>query len=98
MIPPIDLQKFKNWGIEQLYNLIFPFIARDFMGRRSCQLVHIEGNLVAPPSGGPVMYMNPLGRGGNDTGILPLKAIYKARALAGEVQVDIAEETGTFVG
>lgn len=96
MVFPINMGRFKKWAIEQTYYLLFPYIAKDFMGRGGCKLVHLPGNINSSPTGGPVTYL--VAQGGCSMDTDALKPIYQVRAELGEVQSDIASETGEFTG
>ena len=90
MITPINLRSFKRWALKQLYAELFEFIAKDFMGRTDCSLVHLPSNMVAPTGGGPVEHL--IHRGGHSTVINGKKAAYKAQAELGAVQAEAAAE------
>jgi hypothetical protein len=75
---------------------MYPLIVKDFMGRDDCRAVHTEGNMNAPTSGGPVTHAAM--RGGQDTFAKIKEAIYRLRAEAGDVQVEVTRETGEFTG
>jgi hypothetical protein len=97
LIQPINLEAFQKFSIQQLYYLLFQYMARDFMARRDCFLVHVPPNM-ATVSGSPIVYANPAFIGGHATSIPDLAATYGARAVSGEVQLEAAEETGVFLG
>ena len=94
MIFPINIGNFQRWAIRQLYYKLYPYIKDDFMGRRDCQMVHQEGNMMAGQY--PVTYT--AFRGGSSMIASIKQAEYEARAQSGEIEVDVAEETGTFTG
>jgi len=96
MLIPLDLKRYGRWSVERLYKLLFPYLKRDFMGREDCRMVHVEGNINAPPTGGPVTYT--AARGGQGT-LLEIKAAqYRAEVEAGTIALEIDQETGEFSG
>lgn len=93
----LNLSKYKDWTIQQLYYLLFPLMKKDFMGRSDCELVHAEGNMIAVVSGasGTVTHII---RGGSDTILSVKEATYKALSEEGALTITTAQETGEFTG
>jgi hypothetical protein len=94
---PLDLDKYKEWTIKQLYYLLFPYIKEDFMGRKDCELVHAEGNMQAIVSGATGTVTHTI-RGGSDTLISIKGAEYRAKVEEGRIELSSAQETGQFTG
>jgi hypothetical protein len=90
---PLDLGRYKDWTIQQLYYLLFPYIKEDFMGRLDCQAVHTEGNMLAGET--PVTHII---SGGSDSLLASKEAEYSAAAEAGVVTLTTAQTTGEFTG
>lgn len=95
MLTPINMGRFKRWAIKNLYYHLYPLIVEDFMTKGDCKLVHTPGNIIAPTTGGPCTQAI---QGGSNTVGTAKKAVYEARAQVGELQLDVAEETGEFTG
>jgi hypothetical protein len=94
---PLDLDRYRDWTIKQLYYLLFPYIKEDFMGRKDCQAVHTEGNMQAIVAGatGTVTHIV---RGGSDNFISVKEAEYRAYVEQGNVELEVAQQTGQFTG
>lgn len=94
IINTYDRARYQNWDVEQSYYKHYPYILRDFMGKGDCGLVHQEGNMTAPTSGGPVAHVI---RGGSDTLAQTKAAVYQTYAEEGQVRIRTAGETGSGV-
>jgi hypothetical protein len=94
---PLDIQQFKDWSIQQLYYLLFPYIKEDFMGKGDCDIVHKTGNMTVMIDE-EVYTVDHIISGGSDT-LASIKEIqYKISAQEGRVTLETAEETGEFTG
>ncbi len=91
MLTALNLRKFKKWALKQLYYELYQFMKDDFMSIPDCRGVHTPGNIIAPTSGGPCTQALP---GGSKNFSEAKAKIYKARAEIGDIQIDVAEETG----
>lgn len=89
------MNKFKKWALKKLYYELFEFMKDDFMSLNDCKAVHMSGNIIAPMSGGPCTQAL---QGGSNNFAKIKAQVYKVRAQLGDLQVDIAEETGEFTG
>lgn len=94
---PLDLTRYKEWTIEQLYYSLFPYIKEDFMGRQDCSAVHTEGNMTVTTASGPANVIH-IVRGGSDSFLQAKEAEYRAYVEEGKLRVRAAQETGVFVG
>jgi len=97
---PVDLERYKTWTIRQLYYFLFPYIKKDFMGKKDCSSIHTEGNMqvTTSPSGGTFPVIHVAVRGGSDNILSAKEAEYRTRAEEGEVTISAAQETGQFAG
>jgi len=93
----LDIARFKEWTIQQLYYLLYPYIKEDFMGRSDCRLVHTEGNMTVIISG-VTGNVNHVIRGGSDNLASAKEAEYRVYVEEGQVVIDTAESTGEFTG
>jgi hypothetical protein len=94
---PVDLDKYKEWTIRQLYYLLFPYIKEDFMGKKDCEAIHAEGNMQAVVSGATGIVEHVIG-GGSDILISLKESEYRRKAEEGEAAIETAQETGRFTG
>jgi hypothetical protein len=94
---PINLSRYRDWTIQQLYYLLFPYIKEDFMGRKDCQIVHAEGNMQAVVSGETGIVTHAV-RGGSDTVLAAKEAEYRVLSEEGGLTIEAAQETGQFTG
>jgi len=94
IINTYDRARYQSWDVEQSYYKHYPYILRDFMGKTDCGLVHQEGNMTAPSSGGPVAHVI---RGGSDTLAQTKAVIYQGYAEGGQARVVASGETGSGV-
>jgi hypothetical protein len=94
---PLNLDRYKEWSIKQLYYHLFPFIKEDFMGRQDCALVHTDGNMQAVVAGstGTVTHIT---RGGSDNLLAVKETEYRTYVEQGTVVIQTAQELGEFVG
>ena len=94
---PLDLDRYKEWTIQQLYYLLFPYIKEDFMGRPDCDAVHTTGNMTVTTSDG-VLNVTHIIQGGSDTFLSAKESEYRAYAEEGRSALSSAQETGEFSG
>lgn len=94
---PLDLARYRDWTIQQLYYMLFPYIKEDFMGRSDCENVHRTGNMTVTTSDG-VINVTHIIQGGSDTMLTAKQAEYEAYVAEGRVTVETAQQTGTFTG
>lgn len=88
----LDLEEYREWTLEMLYRMLYPYIKEDFMGRRDCQAVHTDGNMLAGDS--TVMHITT--RGGSDSFASMKEEEYRADLEEGRVRLQQAQETGEF--
>lgn len=95
MLTPMNLSRFKTKMIKLLYAHLYPLILEDFMTKGDCRIVHTPGNIIAPTTGGPCTQAI---QGGSNTVGQAKKAVYEARVQLGDVELELAEETGELSG
>jgi hypothetical protein len=88
----LDLDEYQEWTLEMLYRMLFPYIREDFMGKRDCQAIHQDGNMLAGES--TVIHLTT--RGGSDSFISAKAEEYRADVEEGRVRLRQAQETGEF--
>ncbi len=94
---PLDIDRYKEWTIQQLYYMLFPFMKDDFMGKSDCQLVHQEPNMTVVVAGAPATVTHII-RGGSDTLMAIKEAEYRALLAEGRIVTRTARESGRFTG
>ena len=94
---PLDLDRFKEWSILQVYYLLFPLMKEDFMGRGDCENVHATGNISVTVSGEPGIVTHII-EGGSDILLAAKEAEYRTLAENGQTTLQTAQETGEFTG
>lgn len=94
---PLDLDKFKDWSIQQLYYHLFPYIKDDFMGKKDCKSVHADGNMTVMVAGVSTPVTHIL-RGGSSIFAAIKEIQYQLLVQEGRITVSTAQETGNFTG
>jgi len=94
MLRPLDLDRYKEWTIEMLYKMLYPYIKDDFMGLGDCGLVHTEGNMLAGET--PVTHITT--RGGSSAKANAKGVQYRIDVQEGRTTLTRAKETGDFNG
>jgi len=94
---PLNVTQFKDWSIQQLYYLLYPYIKEDFMGRQDCQAVHQEPNMTVVVGGATIPVTHVL-RGGSDALAAAKVGEYRLLTEEGRIVTEAAELTGQFTG
>ena len=93
----LDVQKFKDWSIQQLYYLLYPYIKEDFMGIQDCEAVHTTGNMTVIV-GNSTYNVEHIISGGSQIFAAIKEIEYQSLAEEGRITLQTAEETGEFTG
>ncbi len=90
----LNLDRYREWTIEQLYRLLFSRLARDFVYRTDYETTFASGNVMAGDSLVTFTVIQP----SNKTFADVKAQEYEALAEAGDVSLASAQESGTTSG
>jgi len=96
-IVPLDLDRYKEWTMDQMYYELFPRMKEDFMGKLDCQAIHAEGNML-PVVSGATGSITHIIRGGSDNLTSAKEAQYRAYVEQGSSTLSTAQDTGETTG
>jgi len=96
-IVPLNLDRYKEWTMDQMYYELFPRIKEDFMGKGDCRNIHATGNMT-PVVAGSTGTITQVIQGGSDIELSVKEAQYRAYVEQGTAALSSAQETGRTTG